>query len=222
MIDFIHKNLDNNNQEPTAVLAGLIDFSKAFNGIDHNILVTILSDLNVPTCALRLITSYLSQRRMCVRYNGAVSSEQHIPGGGPQGGLLTVIFFNLQANKAGAPCPIPTVLPHDQAGPEPDPADGKPLPVCHAKERTMKNKYVDDLSMLESINLKLALVPAAPTIGPPNLHELPGLVLPPSRSVLQHQLADLQKFADANKMKINAKKTKIIPFNMTKKLDFLP
>ena len=53
MLDFIHKNLDNGKKSPTAVICGLVDFSKAFNRIDHNVIVTILSDLNVPTCALR-------------------------------------------------------------------------------------------------------------------------------------------------------------------------
>ena len=48
MLDFIYKNLDD-NKNPTAVLAGLVYFSKAFNRIDHIIIVTILSDLNVPT-----------------------------------------------------------------------------------------------------------------------------------------------------------------------------
>ena len=67
--------------------------------MDHNVIVTILSDLNVPICALRRIVSYLSNRKMCVRYNGAESDVQDIPGGGPQGGLLT----DLQVNLAGAP-----------------------------------------------------------------------------------------------------------------------
>jgi hypothetical protein len=58
-LDFIHKNLDKNHAKPTAVLTGLVDFSKAFNRIDQNIIVTILADLNIPTCALRLIISYL-------------------------------------------------------------------------------------------------------------------------------------------------------------------
>jgi hypothetical protein len=40
--------------------------------------------------------------------------------------------------------------------------------------------------------------------------------------VLQHQLADLAGFTIANKMKINHKKTKIMPFNFSKKFDFLP
>ena len=107
MLDFIKKNLDKNQTEPTAVLAGLVDFSKAFNRIDHNVIVTILSDLSIPTCALRLIISYLSCRKMCVRYNGAVSTEQDIPGGGPQGGLLTVLLFDLQVNQAGEACTLP-------------------------------------------------------------------------------------------------------------------
>ena len=92
-------------------MCALVDFSKAFNRIDHNVIVTILSDLNVPTCALRLVISYLSNRRMCVRYNGAVSEDQAIPGGGPRGGLLTVLLFNLQVNLAGAPCSLIPSLP---------------------------------------------------------------------------------------------------------------
>ena len=106
MLDFVHKNLDKNHAKPTAVLTGLVDFSKAFNRIDHNVIVTILADLNIPTCALRLIISYLSDRKMCVRYNGAESDEQDKPGGGPQGGLLTVILFDLSVNLAGVICPI--------------------------------------------------------------------------------------------------------------------
>ena len=70
-------------------ICGLVDFSKALNCIDHNVIVTILSDLNIPTCALRLITSYLSNRRMCVHLNGATSKKQLIPGRGPHGSLLT-------------------------------------------------------------------------------------------------------------------------------------
>ena len=102
MLDFIHRNLDQHSSRPTAVLTCLVDFSKAFNRIDHNVIVTILANLNIPTCALRLIISYLSDRKMCVRFNGAVSTEQDIPGGGPQGGLLTVLLFDLQVNLAGA------------------------------------------------------------------------------------------------------------------------
>ena len=222
MLDFIQMNLDNGSKKPTAVVCGLVDFSKAFNRMDHNVIVTILSDLNVPTCALRLVMSYLSNRRMCVRYNGATSDEQAIPGGGPQGGLLTVLFFDLQVNLAGAPCPLLPSLPLGVFGPELGQLQPGPLPLCHQKEKIQKKKYVDDLSMLEIIDLKTTLVPSPQIIGPPNLHERPGLSLPADQSILQHQLADLADFTIRNKMKINHKKTKVIPFNFSKKFDFLP
>ena len=224
MLDFTHRNLDRTHTNPTAVLTGLVDFSKAFNRIDHNTIVTILASLNIPTCALRLIISYLSGRRMCVRYNGAESSEQAIPGGGPQGGLLTVLLFDLQVNLAGYPCPTTPTLPIGTLGPEINPHEAGPLPLppCHNKEKTLKKKYVDDLSLLEAVDLRADLVPLPVMIGPPNKHEVPGLTLPPGRSALQHQLADLLSFTESNKMKINFKKTKILPFNPSKNYDFLP
>ena len=76
--------------------------------------------------------------------------------------------------------------------------------------------------LLESLNLQRVLVPSAPFIGPPNEHEQSGLYIPPDKSKLQHQLEDLLAFTDSNKMKINLKKTKILPFDTSKKYDFLP
>ena len=133
-----------------------------------------------------------------------------------------MIFFNLQVNKAGAPCPTLPQLLLGYAGPEPAPLLAGPLPPCHEKKRVLKKKYVDDLSILERLNLNLALVPSVPTIGPRNQHEQPGLTLPPENSILQHQLSDLLTFTNSNKMKINVKKTKIISFNPSKKYAFLP
>ena len=76
--------------------------------------------------------------------------------------------------------------------------------------------------MLESLNLKMSLVPSPTIIGPMNRHETCGLHLPVENSVLHHQLADLAEFTDKNMMKINTKKSKITSFNPTKMYDFLP
>ena len=78
------------------------------------------------------------------------------------------------------------------------------------------------MSLLEKIPLQVALVPAPPIVGPQNLHETSGLMLPPEQSILQHMLADLASFTDRNKMRINHKKTKILPFNFSQKLTRLP
>ena len=55
------------------VAAMAIDLSKAFNRLDHGKLVTILFDLGVPPCALRLLVSDLSGRTMRVHLSDAVS-----------------------------------------------------------------------------------------------------------------------------------------------------
>lgn len=52
--------------------------------------------------------------------------------------------------------------------------------------------------------------------------ETGALILPPQKSILQHQLADLFSFTTDSKMKINFKKSKIMPFNFYKRMDFLP
>ena len=98
MIHWILQKLDNNAKEASAVLATLVDFSKGFNRMSPVVLITLLSDLNIPTCALKLIISYLSNRSMVTTFNGAVSGSQHLCGGGPQGSLLIVLLFGLQVN----------------------------------------------------------------------------------------------------------------------------
>ena len=75
-----------------------VDLSKAFNRLDHGKLLTILHDMGVPTCALRLLRSYLTGRTMQVHLSDAVSTVYELWGGGPQGGLLTVLLFNINSN----------------------------------------------------------------------------------------------------------------------------
>ena len=49
LIDFINFILYNQDLAiPHAVLAAMVDFSKAFNRIDHNTIITILSEMGVP------------------------------------------------------------------------------------------------------------------------------------------------------------------------------
>ena len=87
-INFILYNQD--SQEPTAVLACLVDFSKAFNRQDHNILIKKLSDMGVPLWLLKLVIAFLEERSMVVRYKGETSSPRLLPGGSPQGTLLVL------------------------------------------------------------------------------------------------------------------------------------
>ena len=82
LINFILLNQD--STESIGVLASLVDFSKAFNRIDHSVIITKLSDLGVPGWLLRLVASFLEDRSMIVRYKGKSSKSVNLPGGGPQ------------------------------------------------------------------------------------------------------------------------------------------
>ena len=59
-------------------------------------------------------------------------------------------------------------------------------------------------------------------IGPLNFHERHGLYLPKEKTILQHQLHDLTDYTEDHLMKINQKKTQVMPFNFSKTKDFIP
>ena len=102
MIDFILSATDDANQ-PTAVVNLLADWSKAFNKCNHNIIMRILIAMKVPMWLLRLIMSYLEQRKMILRFRGCSSDPKDMPGGMPQGTLLGVILYILYINPVGFP-----------------------------------------------------------------------------------------------------------------------
>ena len=99
LIDFILYNQDYNL--PIAVLACAVDFSKAFNRQNHNLLITKLSDYGVPGWLLNIIMGFLSERVMIVRYKGEVTDTKPLPGGGPQGTLLGLLLFLILINDCG-------------------------------------------------------------------------------------------------------------------------
>ena len=170
MIHWILEKLDNSTNEPTAVIAALIDFSKGFDRMSPVILITLLSDLNIPTCALKLIISYLRNRSMVTIFNGATSTSQHLCGGGPQGSLLIVLLFCIQVNMAGEPCPRIIDIPSDISntiGPQfQDSPLVNTLP-CHEEKRTSKKVYIDDLTILEAIDLRQTLTAIDPDFNGP-------------------------------------------------------
>ena len=56
LVNFILYNQD--MKSPHAVLAVMIDYSKAFNRINHNKIITILSNMGVPGWLLRIIIGF--------------------------------------------------------------------------------------------------------------------------------------------------------------------
>ena len=208
LIEFIE------NKEATAILACMIDFSKAFNRQNHNILITKLSDLGCPAWLVKIVMAFLKDRNMVVRYKGATSSSKYLPGGGPQGTLLGLLLFIILINDAGFKNQTSNV------------GDVITSKKNLNEANQIHLKYVDDLTVAESIILKdnVIEVPIEERLQPDVFHARTGHALIPgnSSSRVFQEINEINEYATANEMKLNLKKTKFMLFNPSRKIDFMP
>ena len=74
------------------------DFEKAFDSVDHDILLTKLNKLGFSQKALIFFSSYLSGRTQYVHYLGNSSKEYRVKSGVPQGSNLGPVMFLIASN----------------------------------------------------------------------------------------------------------------------------
>ena len=94
LVDKIYYKMDA-NEIPVNVD---IDLSKAFDSLDHNILLSKLKFYGVTGVSLDLMSSYLSNRRQCTQFNTTVSDFLDIKQGVPQGSILGPLLFSIYIN----------------------------------------------------------------------------------------------------------------------------
>ena len=94
-----------NSFEDNKLTCGIfLDISKAFDTIDHNILLSKLHKYGIKGNTLNLFMNYLSNRYQFVSMNNTSSPFLKIECGVPQGSILGPIFFLLCINDLRRVC----------------------------------------------------------------------------------------------------------------------
>ena len=73
----------------------LIDLSKAFDCLPHDLIIAKLNAYGFSLSASKLIRNYLSHRKQRTKINSSYSSWEEILSGTPQGSMLGTLLFNI-------------------------------------------------------------------------------------------------------------------------------
>ena len=98
LLDLIHNWLSKMDNPGHYLRACFLDSSKAFDRIDHNIVITKMINLGVRPSIIPWICSFLSSRRQCVRLGRCMSRWLPTSAGVPQGTKLGPIPFVIMIN----------------------------------------------------------------------------------------------------------------------------
>ena len=106
LINIIYSNLD----KSTPIIAVFLDLAKAFDTVNHIILLEKLDRYGIRSNALNLLTSYLLDRLQNVKINEYISPYKLITTGVPQGTILGPLQFILYVNDLLEDMPKETIM----------------------------------------------------------------------------------------------------------------
>jgi hypothetical protein len=96
LADYVILNF-NNNMSTTAVI---LDMEKAFDTTWHSVLINKLSELEFSESLIKLIASFLTDRKFKVLVGGEFSAPRIIAARVPQGSVLAPVLCSLYTNDA--------------------------------------------------------------------------------------------------------------------------
>ena len=97
LLHFTDELLNNMDQKKISVVV-LLDMSKAFDSIRHDLMLRKLRKSGVSESACAWFESYLSQRQQVVKFQNTVSDPLPLTVGVPQGSIMGPVLFTLYVN----------------------------------------------------------------------------------------------------------------------------
>ena len=114
---------------------------------------------------------------MVLKYNGAISDPQPLPGGTGQGSLLGMLIFIIELSDAGMPVP-PQITSSGTAD-----VISRDSPLSAVSDTEIRLKYIDDQTQGEVLRLDTVLDLNYEKSGPRLYNDRPGHVLPPEKTL---------------------------------------
>jgi hypothetical protein len=97
LIDLVH-TIKNNQNKKKHTLIIFLDLKKAFDTVDHGVLLAKLELFGCRDKVLQLFSSYLASRKQYTQINNKVSPLEEIKYGVPQGSILGPLLFLIYIN----------------------------------------------------------------------------------------------------------------------------
>ena len=173
--------------DKSAVIAAWLDWSAAFDRQDPTLAIMKFIQMGVRPSLIPLLASYLTDRKMKVKFNGETSEFLTLIGGGPQGTLLGGLEYMVQSNDNAEVVPVEN-----------------------------RFKFIDDLSILQLVCFSGLLVEynffkhVASDVG------IDDKYLPASAYQTQDHLDYISNWTQMNLMRLNETKSNYMIFTRSK------
>ena len=101
LVDRLQQLLDR-NPDRSAVVAVGVDWASAFDRVDPTIAIQKFIKFGVRPSLIPLLIDYISDRKMTVKFNTAVSTVFELVGGGPQRMVLGYTQYTVASNDVAS------------------------------------------------------------------------------------------------------------------------